>query len=435
MKKELPMDLVRISRMIERDIFWALVGTLLAVVVVRFLLLFAAGLNPWVLTALLLIGAWSGVFLSHYSQRSDDALFDSLRAQTPQLRSFCLKVMLWLLGTAAVIGVLTVLTASYEVLGRLGGTVLATAIAAGFLWPLSLMVDRPRTLAAGLFGMASVLVIYCLILPLIWDLDSYDEEMFILSLVIGLTVPLGMGALLMVSYPRTRFAGRLGIVIYLLVVASFCVAIWHPGGWRSQADWWAIGWCLLAYGAISIVCLMGLSPTFWRDWRWVGVLASGIAWYLVTIHIWERQSGSPPEEPIVLFTSIGIFVAHTSLMLLLPLGPGLHWLRIGTMIAVVTTAVFLNLELLLAPDRGISFLGRVAGAGGVVSSCGTLALLIAARLQQYASPSSLQGIKEGELTEIMLYCPGCGKKQTIAMGAAKCEKCEMLIQISVKPKA
>ena len=27
-------------------------------------------------------------------------------------------------------------------------------------------------------------------------------------------------------------AGRLGIIVYLLVLASFCIAIWHPGGWR-----------------------------------------------------------------------------------------------------------------------------------------------------------------------------------------------------------
>ena len=104
------------------------------------------------LAALLLIGAWSGVFLSHYSQRSDDALFDTLRSRTPLIRAFSLKVMLWLLGTAAVIGVLTVLTASYEILGRVGGTVLVTAIVAGILWPLSLMVDRPKTSACRLAG-------------------------------------------------------------------------------------------------------------------------------------------------------------------------------------------------------------------------------------------------------------------------------------------
>ncbi len=79
--------------------------------------------------------------------------------------------------------------------------------------------------------MASVIVVYCLVIPLIWDLDSYGEEMFFLSLVIGLTTPLGMAAMLMVAVPKTQFAGRLGIVIYLLVVGSFCVAIWHPGGW------------------------------------------------------------------------------------------------------------------------------------------------------------------------------------------------------------
>lgn len=425
------MDLVRVSRIIERDIFSALVGALLAVVVVRLLLLFVS-FNPWVLAALLLIGAWSGVFLSHYSQRSDDALFDTLRSRTPLIRALCLKVMLWLLGTAAVIGVLTVLTASYEILGRVSGTVLATAIAAGILWPLSLMVDRPKTVPAGLLGMAAVIVVYCLVIPLIWDLDSYDEEMFFLSLVIGLTTPLGMAAMLMISFPRTQMAGRLGIIVYLLVIASFCVAIWHPGGWRPRSDWWETGWWLIAYGSLAVICIMNFSATWWRDWRWIGVITSVIGWSLIMIFIWESQGvGDPPLKTITLFTSIAVFVAHTNLMLLLPIGPRQSWLRIGTMIALATTAVFLNLELFLAPDRGISLLGRIAGAGGVVASCGTLALMVVARLHRPVGSTSLNGVATGEFAEIMLFCPCCGKKQTIALGQAECTKCGLVIQTSV----
>jgi hypothetical protein len=429
------MDLVRVSRLIERHFFWALVGALLAVVVVRFALLVMT-VNPWIMAALLSIGAWTGIFLSHYSRRSDDALFDSLRSRTPFLRALSLKAMLWLLGTAAVLGVLTVLTASYEILGRVGGTVLATAIVAGFLWPLSLMVDRAKIMAAGLLGMASVIVVYCLIIPLIWDLDSYGEEMFFLSLAIGLTTPLGMAAMLMVAFPKTQLAGRLGIVVYLLVVGSFCVAIWHPGGWRPQSDWWETGWWLVAYGSLSVVCLMNLGSNWWRDWRWIGVLASATAFSLILIFVWESLGqATPPQKTIALLTSIGIFVAHSNLMLQLPLGSGQVWLRIGTMVALGTTAIFLNLELNLAPERGVSFLGRIAGAGGIVASCGTLALMIVARLHSRGRPSSLEGVMAGELTEITLFCPGCGKKQTSAVGKSECTKCGLVIQTSVQQKA
>lgn len=427
------MDLVRVSRIIERDIFWALVGALLAVVIVRFMLLFFT-FNPWVLAALLLIGAWSGVFLAHFNQRSDDAFIQTLRSKTPLIRALSLKVMLWLLGTAAVIGVLTVLTASYEILGRVSGTVLATAIAAGILWPLSLMVDRQRTVLAGLLGMAAVIVVYCLVIPLIWELDTYGEEMFFLSFVIGMTTPLGMAAMLLISFPKTKMAGRLGIIVYLLVIASFCIAIWHPGGWRPQSDWWETGWWLIAYGTLAVVCLMNFSSAWWRDWRWIGVLTSAIAWSLVMIFVWESQgNGSPPLKTITLFTSIAVFVAHTNLMRQLPLGPRQLWLRIGTMVALAITAVFLNLELFLAPDRGISLLGRIAGAGGVVASCGTLALLVVARLQRQ-SPTTLDGVPVSELKEIMLFCPGCGKKQTVALGQAECATCGLVIQTSVHQK-
>ena len=315
---------------------------------------------------------------------------------------------------------------------RLGGTVLATAIVAGILWPFSLMVDRPKSMPAGLLGMAAAVVVYCLIIPLIWELDTNGEEMFFLSLVIGLTTPLGMAAMLMIPFPKIRIAGRLGILFYLLVLTVFCIAIWHPGGWRIRSDWWETGWWLIAYGFLAVACLINLGEVWWRDWRWIGVLASAIAWSLIMIFVWSSQGiGSPPLKPITLFTSIGIFVAHTNLMLLIHLAAGQAWLRIGTMIAVVITALFLNLELFLAPDPGISFLGRIAGAGGVVASCGTLALLIVARLHRQVRPVNQIGSKDGERLEIMLFCPNCGKKQTMALGGSACNKCGLGIQISV----
>lgn len=418
------MNLTHISRVIERDLFWALLGTLMAVIWIRLILLVAI-LNPLHLIALLLIGAWSGAFLAHYSSRSDDAMFLALRSRTPQLRSMCLKAMLWLLGTAAVIGVLTVLTASYDILGRVAGTILATAIAAGFLWPLSIMIDRPKTVASGLFGMAAAVVVYSLIIPLIWDLDPQDEEILLSSLAIGLTAPVGMITLLMIRFPKVRLAGRVGTVLYVVVLASFLIAIWHPAGRRASEQWWEFGWWLATYGSLLVACVSGWAPSIVPNWRWLGALANVIAWYLVMAHEW----GQWPlyEKTITMFTSLGVVVAHTSVTLFVPLSAGQVWVRIGTSVALVVTALFLNLELLVSPARGIGMLGRVAGAAGVVASCGTLALMVLARLNRGGHPGEMVG----HVSDITLFCPRCRSKQTLALGGAECWRCGQPIRVTL----
>ena len=77
--------------------------------------------------------------------------------------------------------------------------------------------------------------------------------------------------------------------------------------------------------------------------------------------------------------------AHASLASLVPLKTGQQWLRLGTIAAVAVAALFLDLEVVLQPDRGNSMLGRISGAAAIVASCGSLALIIfAPRLARLA---------------------------------------------------
>lgn len=396
----------------------------MAVILVRFILLVTVP-NIFVLAALLLIGAWSGAFFSYYGVRSHDAIFSALRSRTPGLRAMTLKAMLWLLGTAAVIGVLTVLTASYDILGRVAGTMLVTAFAAGFLWPLSFMIDRPKMLASGAFGMVAVVVVYSLVIPLIWELDQQDDEILLSSLAIGLTAPVGMLTLLMIRFPEVQFAGRVGTVLYVVVLVVFFIAIWHPGGWRSREEWWECGAWLAVYGSLSVACLAGSVPSILLDWRWLGALTSAAAWYLIMAHEWGQWLLY--EKTITLATSVAVVVGHTSLTLFVPLASRQVWVRIGTSMALATAAVFLNLELHLAPLRGISMLGRIAGAAGVVASCGTLALMVLARLNR----GGRRAERAGDNAHITLFCPRCRTRQTIALGGAECPRCGQSIRVTL----
>ena len=391
----------------------------------RFLLL-AYGMVPIILGALLVIGAVGGAFVTHYASRSAESVLLSFTTWNTRLRKVSLKAMLWLLAAAALIGVMTVLTASYDILGRVAGTVVTTAIIAGILWPLSILADRRRSQAAGLLGMVSAILIYVMVIPLIWDLDRHEEEIIFTSFTIGLMAPFGMFFLGMKNIPATWISARVGFGTYVAVLATFLVAAWDPGLWRHKEIWWATGWCLAAYGVLSFASLSGMRKLTWLDWRWLGVAASFLAWVLMMVSVWGDEE--PGENLITVITSLAVVMAHASLSALVPLKSRQFWLRISTVSAVVVAAVFFDLELLIAPARSISILGRISGAAAILASAGSLALLIFARLNR----SLGEATDPSDMTHITLICPRCGKKQAVSLGEADCSKCGLRIHTAIE---
>src|SRR3990172_5249108 len=85
-------------------------------------------------------------------------------------RAVLLRLMLWSLGLAAATGVLAVLFQGGDLVWRVVGTGIATAAACGLLIPTSVLIDRERTRAGGLLGMAVVILEFLLALGLIWEL-------------------------------------------------------------------------------------------------------------------------------------------------------------------------------------------------------------------------------------------------------------------------
>jgi hypothetical protein len=416
-----------LARAVERDLFGALLGMLGTALVARVLLL-AYEVPAIVLGALLLIGAAGGVFATHYGSRSADTVGASFRTWNTQLRRVSLKVMLWMLALAAVIGVVTVLTASYDTLGRVAGTVIATAVAAGILWPLSVLADRRDSQAAGLLGMASTLVVYFLVIPLIWELDRRGDEMAISGLVIGLTVPFGMFFLWLTNVAATWISARVGVGVYVAVLVTFLVATWHPGGWSRTGQWWDTGWWCAAYGSLCFASLCGMRRLA-VNWRWLGVAAAFFAWVPILISVWSKSE--PDENLMIVISSFAVVIAHASLAALVPLKPGQTWLRLGTVAAVAATAVFLDLEVIFAPGYGISVLGRIAGAAAIVASCGSLALLIFARLNRTVELVSA-GVPFAEITHVSMTCPRCHKRLQLPIGPADCGGCGLRITTAIE---
>ena len=88
------------------------------------------------------------------------------------LRTVLLRLMLWSLGLAAAAGVLAVLFRGGNLVWRLVGTGVTTAVACGLMIPASLLVDRNDRRWAGLLGMAAVIVEFLMALAVIWDVTG-----------------------------------------------------------------------------------------------------------------------------------------------------------------------------------------------------------------------------------------------------------------------
>jgi hypothetical protein len=168
------------------------------------------------------------------------------------------------------------------------------------------------------------------------------------------------------------------------------------------------------------------------DWRWLGVAAAFLAWVLLLISVWSKSQ--PNEDLIIVISSLAGVIAHASLAALVTLKPGQVWLRLGTVAAVATTAVFLDLEVIFEPGYGISVLGRMAGAAAIVASCGSLALIIFARLNRTTDPVS-PTVAFAEITHLTLICPRCQKRQKLPIGTAECEGCMLRITTAIEQPA
>jgi hypothetical protein len=426
------MTLATATRTVERNIFGALIGTLVGVLVCRLVLL-AVEVNGFVLAVLLSIGAWSGGFVAHLFASRAETATESLRGWALFFRRVCLRIMLWLLGAAALFGVLSVLTASYDIVGRVAATACVTAVAAGFLWPFSVMIDRDRWRGVGLFGAASVLLVYLLVTPAIWDLGHDVEEAAMAGLIVALMTPAGLIVMALLQSRTARVAGIVGMGLYTSVLTIFLAALWIPSSWYRGEGWWETGFIVAVFGAVAAANLVGVGTGDRRHWRWLGVLAAVVSGGMYVWKIWAQAVVYEAALLEIIGPTIAVAVAHMNLVMSVPLRGRQIWLRIATIITVALTAVCLDVELWLSLGSGPQSDGfaRVALASGILASCGTLALIVLAGLNRIVA----RPLVEGKLESITVICPKCQKRQTIPLEAAACSRCGLEILVRIDDSA
>ncbi len=399
------------SRIIERDMFGALLGTLVGVLVCRLLLL-TVELPPPLLVLIIVLGSVTGAWLAH------------LRLGNLDLRQVGLRVMLWLIGAAAVLGVMSVLTATYGLLGRLAGTAAATACAAGLLWFFSVLGDREKYRGLAIFGAASSIVAFMLTMPGIWSLGP--EEMTVTGVMITLMLPFGLAALQLLQSSQTKISGLVGTVLFVIVMIFFTIGIWETSQ-RYSDECLSTGLVLAAYGIVVVAQLVGMHAGYRHYWRWLGVASAGVACLLVIWGIWSNEIVS--ERVITVISAVAIGIAHANLLLQVPIKSSHVWLRTATVYGIAFTVLFLDIDLLgQLSTSEISLVGRAALATGILASCGTFALVTLAVLNRLSQTR----LEAGPIESVTVYCPGCGKRQQISLESASCVSCGLVVEIRVR---
>ncbi|MCH7592102.1 MAG: hypothetical protein IH989_04890 [Planctomycetes bacterium] len=356
-------------------------------------------------------------------------------------RNVYMRIMLWSLGLAAAGGVLAVLSVNRYLAWRVVWTGFTTAVACGIMIPVGGLVDRKETRSAGLFGMGAVVVEFLLAMLLIWEVPRHVFLLNIENEIAG-TMGLGVGIcvlvpcfLILARKPYGAWAGRAGVVFTIAAFAAWLVAVWLPynqNRGQIRDNWGETGAALSVLGAFAVLCLVGGGWTDPRRWRYAGVIAGVVACCMWLIDIWIGTGSDPGYVIFCGLLILATVVAHANVSVRATIAPEHAWVRTCTLVAAVCTA--LMIELFVIDDRLYPMLGysglieRLAAAGGIVTACGTLALVVFARFDRRIDYESVTA----DLSRISVVCPRCNKKQMIGVGDSVCASCKLRISIRLE---
>ena len=341
-------------------------------------------------------------------------------------------------------GILVSRLTGWDVMIRALVCAAVTAIAAALMFPLSSMVARSRSRAAGLFGMAAVIVEFVLLLLLIWMLDAHssgygvDNRIWLTAQIVLMTAVPAAVFFRMLTAERARLAGRIGLAVSGASLLLFLAATYLPGDYHLQLDdrWLDTALAVYYFGLVGALCLVGHG--FDRHyWRWIGVAAGAVACVIALIAIWSRQfafdnirftmaiSGAVrSHQMLITLASICIVVAHANMVLLIPLKKGQGWLRLGTIAAGLGTMVYFDISVLVHVAAANYYL-RGAVIAGILTGCGSLAMLVLARFDRPADATTLS-------SELTLTCPRCNRTQAISIGRSDCADCGLQFEFHVE---
>jgi hypothetical protein len=345
-------------------------------------------------------------------------------------RKVLLRIVFGSLALAAGFGAAGVIFAGHDTLWRIVWTCAATAVAALLVLGSSSLLEREDTWAPGALSLALIIGEYLLNLGLIWEVFGKAEDQAGLTAVfLALT---GFPALVFVG-TRGQAASRLAAPVGLAACASSFLLLmagtWSRGwGTRNLGHnhWFDVSGSLAPFAFLAVVALVGAGVDR-RHWRWGGVAAAALAFsmatYAILLDIREASS------LFVCLASVAVVVAHANALVRVPLASNQRWLLRATLGTAIAAAAFVDLGSIMRPWQEET-LGRLAGAAAIMAGCGTLALLVLARVNRRVQRPEFSPT---DVRHVSLVCPRCNRRQSIAVEGGRCAACGLAILVHLVP--
>jgi hypothetical protein len=347
-----------------------------------------------------------------------------------RVRKALLRVALGALGMAAVFGAAGVLFAGHDTVWRVVGSCVVTGAGALILLGFSRLLESRAESAAGPLGIGLTVIEYLASMGLIWDSFGRNCEKVGISMVALAATGLPFIGLLEARRKReASVSANVGLVLCAADFALFVSGIWAggPNGSQGLGEHLALtGASLAVLGALALIALVGAGVDR-RHWRWGGVVAA-VAAFLMSIHeIWFEKHD--PSTLFICLLTVAAVVAHANVLLWLPMPAAQLWLVAGTIAAGAATGALVDAAKIIEPVQE-ELLGRLSGATAIVAGCGTLAIMVLARMQRHSTAA--RTIPVDALREIALVCPRCRAKVTVPIGEGRCDKCGLVVAVQLR---
>jgi hypothetical protein len=352
-----------------------------------------------------------------------------------EFRRILLRVLLAALALAALAGVVGVVTAGGHMIWRIVVTAITTAIAVAIMLPFSQMIDKQSSHTGGVAGMIWTTVGYILALGVIWEITSSFSSVergfgTLLSWIVC-----GLPAVLLLRYtsmPEMRLASLVGAFLAGCTFCLLMIGVWHREifGSYDGGTWYRCG---IALGTLAVPVVINLvRPEGGRKrwWRWVGVAAACGAYVVAWQGIWENMHSAVGQEVLTFLASLSAVLGLANLVLMVPLSPGQEIVRWGTILAGAICAATANLWVYFDRTSDADLWGRFLAGSGIVTGCGSLALLVLARINRQVEYRPEDGSLV--MTDIAVTCPRCSKSQKIKLGGGVCKSCGLRIEITIE---
>ena len=349
-----------------------------------------------------------------------------------------MRVMLIVLAAIGGAGLLAIFFPGSGITGRLFGTALLSGVAIGLVMAATKKLDKEQWRDGALLMMGVTIASFGLCIVGIWSgFFGFSGEWKVITTAMvlagcGLAVVPG---LVVLKSEAGRWSGLVGMMSSVTAFIAFTLAIWDTKIFSLGDDQLGFtGMGIVIFGGFAAVSVYGIrterGALRWIIWPGVIVSVIGLLFWMYDVWLWEDSELSTPSQIMV----ISAVLAHANMVCRVRLKGMARYVLMLTVTSSVITALCLITYIEQKGDMGsvgllnASSMIRMSAGFGIVTACGTLALIVMRRMSRNVGVF----LKKAEYTSMHVRCPHCGSEQDAPVGVSGCMKCGMQFGISIR---